>query len=626
MTRRKELASWMTSPDNAYFAKSYVNRVWGYLMGMGLIEPLDDIRAGNPPSNPELLEWLTQDFVESGFDARHLIRTICKSRVYQLSIETNEWNEDDQINFSHATPKRLPAEVLHDSIYFVTGSAPEFPGVPRGTRAVQLPDVGVKLADGFLANLGRPVRESACECERSSELQLGSILSLVSGPTVDQAISDSANAIADLIKKQSDDTKVIDELYWRILNRAPRPAEVEQNLLAFNLIEKHHEDIETQLASYERDYAPIQKRIELEHQKRVANTEADLNAYLETIAAKEAELDAEQEKSVQQNEKALADHEATFDERFVHWSQSAETGTSWEAMDIRSVSASNDTKLVLQRDSVIQAEGKLGKTEYVVLGKAGGEALRAIRLEALIHDTLPKNGPGRADDGNFVLTEIEVRWAPDSDPDTWKKIKLHKPQADFSQQNFPVKNAIDGNKSGNNGWAVSPQLGQYHSALFELNDPIVSDESYHIEIKLTQHYQGDKYAIGRFRLSITSDEGEIDLGIPLSIDSILALNADERSDGQQQSLKAFFEGRDKQLLQLKKALEMAKKPRPEDPQVTKLKARLELVSQPLPMDTTLKQLRRAFDLSSQQIKNTRLTAAQDVAWALINNPSFLFNH
>jgi hypothetical protein len=225
-----------------------------------------------------------------------------------------------------------------------------------------------------------------------------------------------------------------------------------------------------------------------------------------------------------------------------------------------------------------------------------------------------------------VLTEIEVRWAPDSDPDAWKKIKLHKPRADFSQQNFPVKNAIDGNKSGNNGWAVSPQLGQYHSALFELNDPIVSDESYQLEIKLTQHYQGNKYAIGRFRLSITSDEGDIDLGIPLSIDSILALNADERSDEQQQSLKTFFEGRDKQLLQLKKALEVAKKPRPEDPQVTKLKARLELVSQPLPMDTTLKQLRRASDLSSQQMKNTRLTAAQDVAWALINNPSFLFNH
>ena len=625
-SRRDEMASWMTSPDNAYFAKSYVNRIWGYLMGLGLIEPLDDIRAGNPPSNPELLDWLTQDFVESGFDTRHLIRTICKSRVYQLSIETNEWNEDDQINFSHATPKRLPAEVLHDSIYFVTGSEPEFPGVPRGTRAVQLPDVGVKLADGFLANLGRPPRESACECERSSELQLGSILSLVSGPTVDHAISDSANAIAELIKKQPDDSKVIDELYWRILNRSPKQDEIKQNLLAFNLVEEHHQDIAEQLSTYERDYAPIQKRIESEHEKRIANAKSDLSAYQETIALKEAELDAEQQERIKQSEQALAEYTATSEERFIDWTQSSNPGTSWKAMDIRSLYASNDAKLVLQRDSVIQAEGKLGTTEYVILGKASGEALRAIRLETLTHKELPKNGPGRADDGNFVLSEIEMRWAPDSDPDAWKTIKLHKPQADFSQQNFPIQKAIDGNKRGDNGWAISPQAGQYHSAVFELKDPIISDEAYKIEIKLTQNYQSKKHAIGRFRLSSTSDESEIDLGIPLSIDTLLAIKLDERSDEQKQTLKTFFESRDKKLMELKKSLELARKPRPEDPQVTKLKARLELVSQPLPMDTTLKQLRRAFELSSQQIKNTRLTAAQDVAWALINNPSFLFNH
>ena len=123
----------MTSPDNEYFAKSYVNRIWGYLMGVGLIEPLDDIRAGNPASNPELLAWLTDDFVSHGFDTRHLIRTICKSRVYQLSIATHAWNEDDQVNFSHAHPKRLPAEVLHDTIYFVTGSALAFQAC-RGER------------------------------------------------------------------------------------------------------------------------------------------------------------------------------------------------------------------------------------------------------------------------------------------------------------------------------------------------------------------------------------------------------------------------------------------------------------------------------------------------------------
>jgi hypothetical protein len=120
-TRREQLSAWITSPDNRYFAKSYVNRIWGYLLGVGIIEPIDDIRAGNPPTNPELLNWLTQDFISHKFDVRHLIRTICQSRTYQLSIKTHEWNVDDTINYSHAIARRLPAEVLYDAIYFATG-------------------------------------------------------------------------------------------------------------------------------------------------------------------------------------------------------------------------------------------------------------------------------------------------------------------------------------------------------------------------------------------------------------------------------------------------------------------------------------------------------------------------
>ena len=144
-TRRDRLAEWTTSPDNQYFASSYANRIWGYMMGTGIIEPLDDIRAGNPPSNPELLEWLTQYFIEHDFDVRELMRVIVKSRTYQLSIESHQWNEDDKINFSHAKARRLPAEVLYDTIHAVTGASSSFPGVPKGTRAASLPDVGVKL-------------------------------------------------------------------------------------------------------------------------------------------------------------------------------------------------------------------------------------------------------------------------------------------------------------------------------------------------------------------------------------------------------------------------------------------------------------------------------------------------
>ena len=109
-TRRQQLAAWMTSPDNAYFAKSYVNRFWGYMFGVGIIDPIDDIRAGNPPTNPELLDSLTKDFVESGFNVRHLQQLIFNSRTYQLAVVDQSWNQDDKTNYSHAMPRRLPAE------------------------------------------------------------------------------------------------------------------------------------------------------------------------------------------------------------------------------------------------------------------------------------------------------------------------------------------------------------------------------------------------------------------------------------------------------------------------------------------------------------------------------------
>ncbi len=195
-SRREKLARWITSRDNQYFAKAYANRVWGYLTGTGLIEPIDDIRAGNPPSNPELLNQLTADFLKHDFDVRHLMRVICRSRTYQLSIKSNKWNEDDTINYSHAKARRLPAEVLYDSLCLVTGSMSNIPGVKPGTRAAELPDVGFKLKGDFLAKFGRAQRESPCECERSSSVELGPVMALISGPTVGNAISDPNNALA----------------------------------------------------------------------------------------------------------------------------------------------------------------------------------------------------------------------------------------------------------------------------------------------------------------------------------------------------------------------------------------------------------------------------------------------
>src|SRR6185295_13687376 len=138
------------------------------------------------------------EFVDSGFNVQHLMQLICKSRTYQLSIRPNQWNEDDKVNYSHAIARRLPAETLFDSVFRVTGSVPNIPGAKPGQRATQLADAAMDVGSGLLATLGRPPRQSACECERSSDLGLGSVMALLSGPTISVAINEPTNALARL--------------------------------------------------------------------------------------------------------------------------------------------------------------------------------------------------------------------------------------------------------------------------------------------------------------------------------------------------------------------------------------------------------------------------------------------
>jgi hypothetical protein len=297
-SRRENFAAWLTASDNEYFAKSYVNRLWGYMTGTGIIEPIDDIRAGNPPTNPELLNWLTDQFIESGFDVRHLVKIITKSRTYQLSVKTNKWNEDDTINYSHAKARRLPAEVLFDTIYRVTGTKSKFPGVPEGTRAAQLPDSGVKLADGFLGNLGRPARESACECERSNELQLGPIMALISGPTVGNAISAKDNAITKLVSDMADDEKMIDELFLRVLNRHATPQEINAARKIIDEVKAEHKTAIDQLAKYEKEIEPRETARAKKRDDEIRLAKTKLEAYQMEIAPREAEADRKQKERI----------------------------------------------------------------------------------------------------------------------------------------------------------------------------------------------------------------------------------------------------------------------------------------------------------------------------------------
>jgi hypothetical protein len=220
---RPTLADWMTAPDNPYFGRNLANRMWAHFLGRGLVEPVDDVRATNPPTNPELLDALARAFVESKYDVKQLIRTITASRVYQLSSKPNTTNECDEQNASRALFKRLDAEVLLDMVCQTTGVPEKFRGVPAGARAIQLWDS--KVPHYFLKLFGRPVRASACECERVHEPGVAQVLHFLNSPEIHTKLEDDAGTVARLVKEKADDAELTEELYLTFYSRFPTEKE-----------------------------------------------------------------------------------------------------------------------------------------------------------------------------------------------------------------------------------------------------------------------------------------------------------------------------------------------------------------------------------------------------------------
>jgi hypothetical protein len=224
---RRELANWLGDPDNPYFAKALVNRYWKHFLGRGLVEPEDDMRVSNPPSNPELLEALADDFVKHGYRLKHLVQTIATSRAYDRSSLPNEWNANDRQNFARFYPRRLPAEVLLDAVSVATGSPEAFNGLPRSFRATQLPDEGFDSGAQFLEVFGRPKRESVCECERISEANLAQSLHLLNSSEIERKLDDRQSRAAQLVADKRPDAEKVDDLYRMCYSRSPTADELE---------------------------------------------------------------------------------------------------------------------------------------------------------------------------------------------------------------------------------------------------------------------------------------------------------------------------------------------------------------------------------------------------------------
>ena len=919
-SRREKLAAWMTSPDNQYFARSYVNRLWGYLFGIGIIEPIDDIRAGNPATNPDLLDYLEDEFISSGFDAHHVLTLICKSRTYQLSVKTNKWNNDDQINFSHASARRLPAETLLDAIYAVTGSKSKFPGVPAGTRAASLPDSGIKLPDGFLGTFGRPPRESSCECERAGGLQLGPIMALVSGPTVNDAIADPSNAITKLAVEEKDDRNLVNRLFVRILNRPATEKEIQASLVLFkDAIDSDHSGLEKALEDAQKDIKAELDAKEQARAEKMAKAEDEMKAYQAKTAPAVKKANDERNARIKKADDALKGYDKDLPAKLSAWERDQKEGKSlWKNLDMSNVSSKiSGIKFEEQDDGSVFVGGRSAKGSYVVKAATDLSNITGVRVEALSDTRLPKKGPGRApNDGNFVLTELEVQAKPVQDLRKWSKVKewsfdelaenkgwkgefgaktgpgegglaivgssveagaltigefyhagpfvnsgfdqkvgpeglpsfdskqkfkhankeiswsrkpewkngqlyatvfsapnssnyLHKvistdspldlpislgsddgikvflngkqilsnnigrgAEADqekltlklrkgdnylllkihngggpsgfyfradaktrslpsiatelslpkgsvaievvakakasrkakifwkdkkfngfaaersssevvfeksdewktyrfdfvsgedltglrfqsggevflksirdyrnqapvklsfenalatFSQNGYPVASAVDGKVvPERNGWAIAPQMGKDHFASFQVKQDkdIAFMGGLELTFILKQEFNSGQHALGRFRLAITDAPRPVSFGLPADVKTILAVVAEKRTPQQKKKLSDTFKNTNSERVKLTKMLTDARKPLPSDPKLKVLQERLTLAQKPVPLPPKIARLRRALGLSKGQLAKKRIVGAQDLAWAIINTPAFLFN-
>jgi hypothetical protein len=296
--RRSLFADWLTKPDNPFFAKVEVNRIWGQFLGRGIVEPIDDFRESNPPSNAALLEALAKDFAQHGFDRKHIIRTILNSRTYQASFETNPLNKDDTKYFSHYQPRLLGAEQLLDAICQVTGVSEQFGPLPAGTKATQLPAPDI-VKHEFLKIFGQPERQTVCACERTNESNLGMAIQFFNGPLIYNKLRDENNRFRQLAKAGKNDAEIIEQLYLAAVNR--KPSEVEQAASLKHIASKDQQiaaknaELETQLGAMNKQLADLRNawQAKLREQKLAAIPEAvraDLKTALEVAEGQRNEV------------------------------------------------------------------------------------------------------------------------------------------------------------------------------------------------------------------------------------------------------------------------------------------------------------------------------------------------
>ena len=432
--------------------------------------------------------------------------------------------------------------------------------------------------------------------------------------------------LATLVDQQPDDRQLVDAVFLRILNRHAVQEEIEVAQQLLTEIDADHRRLANQLEQEEQSWVTRKSELETQRKENLSQAETDLKAYEEKIAPQVAEQEKQRADKIEQATAALKEYEAKLDQHFQEWAEAATPTTEWHLLRPTALSASNGAQLTVQQDRSVRAEGKAEKGVYNITYSTRLTGITAIRLETLPVEGLKGGGPGLPENGNFVVTEFEVQAADAASPNQLEPVALTQGVADFTQAGFDIQKAIDGVKQDQLGWAVAPAGGTVHWATFQTAQPIGHDAGTVLQITLHQYHEAKDHRLAHFRLSVATSSTPVGLGLPESLAAVWATGSQARSETQKQLVADYFRLSNATYRQLLEGVSSAQTPVPIDPGVQRRSALVQELQQSVPDDPALVQLRRDVQESTKQVNNRRLTAVQDLAWALINSPAFLFNH
>ena len=433
-----------------------------------------------------------------------------------------------------------------------------------------------------------------------------------------------------LTLSQPDDRGLIDEIFIRVLNRPAGDAEIARTMESWSIIEQEHKDLLAALDAKEKEQAPIIAKAEAGRVAAIEAAKTELARHEKEIAPKIAEAEKKRKESVVAAAAAAKDYEqknlAASQAQFEATVPIAKTYTGWVPLDLVEAKATGGIELVKQPDGSIAASGASGKaTDYTVLADTKLAGITGVMLEVLNAPDAPAFGPGYAA-GNFVLGEIGLKTGPFGKGKQIDDAKFNGAVADFSQANFEVAKAIDDKRGdGNNGWAVSPHYGMPHYAAFSLAKPIGdAQKGMRLRFDLNQP-RAAGFSIARFRIYVTTGNAPLNIGLPIAVSDALKKPPQLRSKEDKAALTAYWNENDPELRKRRLTLAKNQMPLPTDPGVIERRGALAKAEEPIRFDPKLVQIRADSEQSKVQIANRRLTGAQDLVWALVNTPAFLFN-